>query len=278
MKVCPVAASTLSILKAGGYSAPSGTWRELAAISARARVGTRLYNPTQLGDLLARSVAEQGTASQSTTSAFCEVTPETTGAAARRLAASGPVVLLNFASARNPGGGFLGGARAQEEDLARCSALYECLLAQPEYYRANREFESPLYTDHLLYSPEVPFFRDDDHELLEEPYLASVITSPAPNAGAWLGAHDDRSELSRTLARRAAMVLAVARAHGHRRLVLGAWGCGVFGNDPREVAAVFAELLRGPRFAGAFDHVTFAIWDRSPKRGTLAAFRAALSP
>ena len=91
-----------------------------------------------------------------------EVTAETTQHAARRLVESESVadlVLLNFASARNAGGGFINGAKAQEEDLCRCSGLYQCLISQRGYYDANRKQESALYTDHLIYSPNVPWFR-----------------------------------------------------------------------------------------------------------------------
>lgn len=57
-----------------------------------------------------------------------EVIDATTQVAAHQFAHEGPLVVLNFASARNPGGGFLGGAKAQEEDLCRCSGLYRTLL------------------------------------------------------------------------------------------------------------------------------------------------------
>src|SRR6185312_12808515 len=93
------------------------------------------------------------------------------------------VVALNFASAKNPGGGFLGGAKAQEEDLCRCSALYTCQLTQSAYYEVNRATSSMLYTDNIIYSPDVPFFRDDRLQLLDEPFTVSIITAPAPNAG-----------------------------------------------------------------------------------------------
>lgn len=271
MSLRAVATSTLAIVDAGGYAAPSGAWRALEPALTQAIAGTRLYPPDQLARLLDRP-GPGGPPPR------IEVTAESTGAAAGRLAASGPVALLAFASAKNPGGGFLSGARAQEEDLARCSALYPCQLTQPAYYGANRATASMLYTDHVLHSPAVPFFRDDRLELLEHPYLASVITAPAPNAGEAL--RRDRAAgpaIARTLARRAAMVLAIARDRGDRRLVLGAWGCGVFRNDPTEVARVFAELLAAPAVGGAFDEVTFAILDRSPGQATLAAFRDVLA-
>src|SRR5262249_31356994 len=142
------------------------------------------------------------------------------------------VVALNFASAKNPGGGFLSGAKAQEEDLARCSALYTSQITQRAYYDANRAHGSMLYTDHIIYSPDVPFFRDARLELLEAPFLLSIITAPAPNAGeASRHGRGEADKVRRTLEARAGKVLAVAAAHGHTCLVLGAWGCGVFRNE-----------------------------------------------
>jgi uncharacterized protein (TIGR02452 family) len=202
-----------------------------------------------------------------------EVTDETTAAASRRLAKEGRVCALNFASARNPGGGFLKGAKAQEEDLARASALYLCLEPKRAYYDANRAHASALYTDHIIYSPDVPFFRDDRYELLDEHALVSIITAPAPNAAAI--DPKERPLLPAVLEKRGAMVLEVAAHHGHQTLVLGAWGCGVFANNPFEVAAMFKRHLEGP-FRGAFERVVFAIWDRSRDRSTLSAFRSTL--
>jgi uncharacterized protein (TIGR02452 family) len=77
------------------------------------------------------------------------------------------------------------------------------------------------------------------------------------------------------LAARAGRVLAVAAAHGHRRLVLGAWGCGVFRNDPAVVAAAFAAQLT--RCQGYFDQVVFAVLDRQHGAPTHAAFTRALA-
>ncbi len=81
------------------------------------------------------------------------------------------------------------------------------------------------------------------------------------------------------LASRAERVLEVAAAHGNRRMVLGAWGCGVFRNDPAQVAGAFRALLRGDgRFASRFAHVVFAVLDRRPDSPTRAAFAAAFDP
>jgi uncharacterized protein (TIGR02452 family) len=184
-----------------------------------------------------------------------ELTGESTLAAIARLGDG--VACLNFASAKHPGGGFLGGAQAQEETLARSSALYPCIVEQRRFY--EHRHASALYADLALWTPRVPFFRTDDGAWLDAPVYAGVITSAAPNAGA-LRQHGrfDAAEVARALHRRAELVLAVAAHHGVSRLVLGAWGAGVFGNDPAVVARAFADHLRGP-FAGAFDEILFAI-------------------
>ncbi|MDI5961841.1 TIGR02452 family protein [Streptantibioticus silvisoli] len=171
------------------------------------------------------------------------------------------VAVLNFASARNPGGGYVNGAKAQEEALCRASALYSCLLRAPEYYAVHRGTRDPFYTDRVIHSPGVPVFRDVRGELLNRPYTVGFLTSPAPNAGVIARRFPQRTpEVPDVLIRRAERVLEVAAAHGYRALVLGAWGCGVFRNDPAEVAAAFAgHLTGGGRFSGRFDRVVFAV-------------------
>jgi uncharacterized protein (TIGR02452 family) len=152
--------------------------------------------------------------------------------------------------------------------------LYPCLLQAPEYYERNRGHRSALYLDIAIYSPLVPFFRDDSGHLLDKPAFASVITAPAPNAGAI--AQNEPSNLPRVepaLRRRAELVLAIAAKERVHRLILGAWGCGVFRNDPNVVATVFADLLAGS-FRGVFEEVVFAVFDRSLDQRTHAAFEA----
>lgn len=263
MSLSGTAKETLAIIETGGYSAPSGAWVDIGAPVRQATSNTVLYRPDQLVPLV------PDPAPASTSAPTVKVTAETTAEAGERLARAGhKVAALNFASARNPGGGFLNGAKAQEEDLARCSALYPCQLTQPAYYQANRSCTSLLYTDHIIYSPEVPFFRGRDLSLLDHPFTLSIITAPAPNAG-----EVRRSDqILECLRRRAAMVLAVAHRHGHRVVVLGAWGCGVFRNNPSQVAGVFRDWLHHPTFAQAFDEVVFAIRDRSKGQETLRAF------
>lgn len=267
MSLKGVAEETVRVVEQGEYVAASGRTVSLREEVAHAVEGTVLYPPGSVKRV--ELPPGPGGAPR------IEVTSEKTGQAARRLVEEegvARVVALNFASAKNPGGGFLGGARAQEEDLARCSALYACLLTQPEYYERNREEHSPLYTDHLIYSPDVPFFRDERLALLERPFLVSVITSPAPNAGAARrGAPELQARLRGVLRARALQVLRVAAHQGHRALVLGAWGCGVFRNEPHEVAEAFSLALS--TLPGAFERVVFAVWEPGGDGPNLRAFR-----
>ena len=206
-----------------------------------------------------------------------EVCNETTLTAARRLVveqANNNVLALNFASAKRPGGGFLGGSRAQEESLARSSALHASLLMQPEYYETNRACGTAMYTDYMILSPDVPVFRTDDGELLSEPYVVGMLTAPAVNAGAVKDNEPANvNKVLPTMARRIEQVLAAAVRHGYEHLVLGAWGCGVFRNDPEEIAELFAKpLQQDGAYAGVFRSVTFAVLDSSSDASTIGPF------
>lgn len=271
MSLKGTATQTLQILDTGYFFAPDGRRVDVEPMLTEAIKGTQLFTPWQASATL------EGINPAPSHPAIITVTDETTQVAARRLVESESVadlVLLNFASARNPGGGFINGAKAQEEDLCRCSGLYPCLLAQKGYYDANREFESAIYTDHLIYSPNVPWFRTRSRDQPDTVFLASVITAPAPNAGVVLTRDPSAlAEVEVALRRRAGLVLAVAADRGHRTVLLGAWGCGVFRNIPALVADAFGMWLESTKFAGAFDRIVFAIYDRSKPQTTLSAFR-----
>ncbi len=274
MSLRGIAKETRAFLDAGGFVTPEGVAVNFQPELSAAIEGTRLFTPEELERRLAESPA--GTPAGGSPPRI-DVTGETTQVAAHRLAHSEGIedlVLLNFASARNAGGGFLSGAKAQEEDLTRCSGLYPCLLTQPAYYQANRVQKSLLYTDHVIYSPAVPWFRTRSTNLLDHVFLASVITAPAPNAGEVLRRDGGAAwRIENCLRRRAGMVLTVARELGHRNLLLGAWGCGVFRNDPALVADAFGAHLEATAFAGCFDAVTFGVLDRTRSGATLQAFR-----
>ncbi|MFE5212504.1 TIGR02452 family protein [Streptomyces sp. NPDC056600] len=256
------------IVAAGFYRRSDGREVSLAEAVRAAREGTRTVGPGPVPVPAAEPVPT-----------VVEVTAESSLEAARRLAADGAdsLAVLNFASARNPGGGYLNGAQAQEEALCRGSALYTCLLRAPEYYEHHRADRDPFYSDRVIHSPAVPVFRDDRGRLLDAPYTAGFLTSPAPNAGVIARKAPDRAaEVPAALVSRAGRVLETAAAHGYRRLVLGAWGCGVFMNDPAEVAEAFrVPLAPGGSFEGRFAHVVFGILDRTRAATTRTAFENA---
>jgi uncharacterized protein (TIGR02452 family) len=181
------------------------------------------------------------------------------------------VAALNFASARHPGGGFWRGARAQEESLCRSSALYVC-IRESAMYAHHSLLRDTMYTSWVIYSPDVPVFRDDDGALLEAPWRCAFITCPAPNVKVLLERDRSRSrELPSVYDDRIARVLSVAAGHGHDAIVLGAWGCGAFGGDAELVAERFHHALRTD-FRGVFAEVVFAILDTSRDRRTIDPF------
>jgi uncharacterized protein (TIGR02452 family) len=257
-----IAEETLAILRAGHYTSPSGRSVALGKLLRHAKDNTTSYPSDE--SITVPAFPERR--------ARIDVVNASTLETARGLSDK-RIAALNFASAKNPGGGFLTGAQAQEESLARASGLYAMLVGDP-MYRHHRALQDPVYTTWVIYSPDVPVFRTDDGRLLDEPYLCSFLTSPAVNVGALR--HRDRrgDETSRVMRERVERVLSVAAHHGHETIVLGAWGCGVFRNDPEEIAELFKAALRGP-FRNAFTHVVFAVLDSSDERRFVGPFERA---
>ena len=146
-----------------------------------------------------------------------------------------------------------------------------------DFYERHRASTSMLYSDAMILSPGCPVIRDDDGKLLDQPQLVTFITSPAPNAGA---AADNRPDevplIPETFRRRSEYVLALAASRGYKQLVLGAWGCGVFRNDPAVVASAFFTHLRGA-WARQFERVTFSVLDKDVGLDTFSAFERALA-
>jgi uncharacterized protein (TIGR02452 family) len=160
-QLAQIAHETLEILNRGRYVAPGGAKVRLDDSLRSACEHSVLYKPAMFPDVFARRDRLVANAAKwSTEFRVCSTS-------------AGPGVLcLNFASAKRPGGGFLGGSQAQEESLARASGLYPCIVQFQEMYETNRRCGTCLYTDHMIYSPQVPVFRDDEGRLLEEPFLA----------------------------------------------------------------------------------------------------------
>ena len=179
--------------------------------------------------------------------------------------------VLNFASATNPGGGVEKGASAQEECLCRVSTLYPCLTDQKmrdSFYTPHRKNGNALHNDDIIYTPNVLVIKDDDHNLLSEPFSVDIISCAAPNlreqpsnqynTGDTIKVQISDNELLALHEKRARKICSSAIANGVEILILGAFGCGAFQNNPHIVAQAYKNVL--PDFAHYFHTIEFAIF------------------
>lgn len=267
-----IAHETVEVLDRGYYETESGKVVEIESELKYAIENTELYRPKDFDSI---QLSEENSSSLSLT-----VTNKTTLEAAKSIedeGSSDPFV-LNFASARNPGGGFLSGSGAQEESLARATGLYPCISEVTEYYQKNRQSGTGLYTDNMIYSPRVPVIRDDNGNFLDSPFFVSILTAPAVNRRVVKKEEPERlSEVKPTMDNRVKEVLLVAADNNHENLVLGAWGCGVFDNDPRTISELFKKnIVNAEAFRREFEKVVFAVLDETPSKSTFKTFSEVL--
>jgi len=261
-----IASETLDIASSGAYPF-NGGFVSIKDQMDKAIKSTQCFSPETLGELLVQQQLAPGSIFKDTD---FSIENETTLEGARFLAQEAKfsrVGVLNFASAKNPGGGFLRGTLTQEETLARSSGLYHTLLECPGYYDGHKLERTMFYSDRMILSPGCPVFRTDTGRLLQEPYLVDFVTSPAPNlnvAATNFGNDTSSEDIQKILESRIAKILALFVFAGCDAIVLGAWGCGVFRNDPQQVASIFAEMLAGEdaQFKNAFKRVHFSVLDK----------------
>jgi uncharacterized protein (TIGR02452 family) len=254
-----IAKDTLSVLKQGFYVNSIGEKIVLNEEQQFAESYSRVFSPIETDKL----ISEKYLISEVNVTLF-KVINDTTLNAVRRLIDQGQknVLCLNFASAMNPGGGFQNGSSAQEESIARATGLYPCLLKCDDYYSSNQNIKSSFYTDYIIYSPCVPIIKDETGEYLNKLKMVSVITAPAVNANVVRQREPVRiKEIEKVMKRRIEKVLRISIEHNHRHLVLGAWGCGVFGNSPVDISRYFKEIIDN-EFSGAFKKIIFAIYSK----------------
>jgi len=179
-----------------------------------------------------------------------------------------PVGVLNFASYKHPGGMFYSGSSAQEEALCHHSTLiYSLNTMKDEFYIPHKNMLSHgLYGSDAIISTKITFIdRTLDENKVDDTTKAGVITMAAPNLGAYIrNGHDSCDELYiDELVWRIVALLNVASLYDFWDLILGAFGCGVFKNDPMDVADSFFHSLTLTdsrfKFAYRFRKVFFAI-------------------
>lgn len=274
-----LAQQTLDVIARGVYTSPSGQVIHIRHIVEMSMRGTLFYSPqafdnwetlrtpSGLNPIHTRFSCTERTTLQ----AAQEFANEARQVAAQARSNAPPRVgVLNFASATKPGGGFKNGAKAQEESIARVSALYASLTTPTGlqfYKRDARRRQGPTYSDAMVYSPHVLVFNTDELQLLDEPYEIAVVTSPAVNAGEVRdqNRHQDQGKVERAIGRlmyqRMARILALFQNRGDNYLVLGSYGTGVFRNPVETVASIWMDLLvrPGAPFENVFERVDFAI-------------------
>ena len=186
------------------------------------------------------------------------------------------VCVHNFASASNPGGGVVNGASAQEECLCRCSTLYPCLATDEMwkgFYEPHRRAHDPIHNDDIIYTPDVTVFKTDTANpvLMDEEdwYQVNVVTCAAPNLRAvpsntYNSGDGNKSvkisdkELQAIHEKRLRRILDVALMNGDEVVILGAFGCGAFMNDPHVVAKAAKAVVEEYKYA--FETIEFAVY------------------
>ena len=220
------------------------------------------------------------------------VSPKRTFEAASAYARTLKTCVLNFASAGNPGGGVVNGSSAQEEALCRCSTLYFNLNTNDMwngFYSPHRAARNPIHNDDAIFTPRVTVFKGDTAfpAMLPESewYEVDVISCAAPNLREHpsnqmnSGDGDQRIELSANELRaihkrRLTRILDIAAANGEEAVILGAFGCGAFRNDPNVVSAAAAVVV--PHYRTRFKVIEFAVFCRPGDTRNHDAFKRAL--
>lgn len=258
MKKKQIANETLSILYNKSYSC-NGKTIDISREINRTLSNTKYYDPKELEIIANHELINTGIETE-----YSIINKPTVDTIMNFVNSNicGETMCLNFASAKNPGGGFLNGAEAQEESIARASALYLSQKNAPEFYQNHRNMSSCKYSDAMIYSPSVIFIRNDNGELQDNPILCNIITCAAVNAGVVKRNEKyEDEEIKNYMMQRADKLLALANYHKNKVLILGAWGCGVFKNNPYDIGRIFAELL-DKKYRNIFTNVIFSVYTR----------------
>lgn len=192
------------------------------------------------------------------------------------------VSVLNMANQTSPGGGFLQGCSAQEEALCRRSNLFDSINIHP--IGRNKTNFNPHLKNKMkgtynvpefgsIYSPKVKVFRGnqdlDGYAYFKKPEEVNVISSAAYDIG-----HSPKPTNYRENTKiKLQMILNTALENNQECVVLGAYGCGAFGNDPKEVASIMKEILQErPVYQQKMKIVFGIIKDNNDTKGNLKNF------
>lgn len=165
------------------------------------------------------------------------------------------IIALNFANGIIPGGGYALGAKAQEESLCRASMLYYTIRSVNAFYKANRGHFTADYTDGMIYSQDVPVIRDDNGKMLDNPVRCNFITCPAVNRREAL--FMSGLKVNEIMERRIGKIVSYAASKKPDVIILGAFGCGAYGNKREDVLPMFEKAIN--EFTDGSSEIIFAI-------------------
>lgn len=288
-----IADDTLKAIETGCFVL-NGVKHDLKDCTARSCRSTRYYAPNSLLSTWQRSPSSPP--HNDTVISILEMTTLKGARYFSSMDSPGKIAVLNFASAKKPGGGFLGGASAQEESIARSSNLYPSLMTDTgqEFYGFHKKDpKEGFYSHAIIYSPSVSLFRDDDGAWLD-PIEVDIVTSAAVNAGTLRDHYEKQKDKAKSesevqkdlealemqieveMKERMGRILFMCESSRAKNLVLGSFGTGVFRNKVELVAKLWADLLAVPdaRFKHSFDRIVFAIIDQRTVDKFQSAFDA----
>ena len=204
------------------------------------------------------------------------------------------VAVHNFASASNPGGGVVNGASAQEECLCRCSGLYFCLKSPAMwdgFYKPHRDAHDPIHNDDIIYTPGVTVFKTDtaSPQLMNESewYDVDVITCAAPNLRDQPSNRYNTGDGNKQVVmkdkdllalheKKLRRILEVVLSEGCDTVILGAFGCGAFQNNPEVVALANKNVIKD--YLHAFKNIEFAVYCSPRDDRNFKIFERVLKP
>ncbi len=268
---------TMQILKQGFYE--KGGRKILLKLTAGEREEIQVYLPDDVKAICSNKDFKPAAVESDGCIHSCENIDSY--ALARKRVAEGimKVLVLNLASPVHPGGGVRRGARAQEEDLCRKSSLLLSLESKTasRYYKFNKSLHSFMGSDALMLTPNVEIIKEENGVLLDDTVVVSVLTCAAPKiSGGKEGMIE--AEYRQLVYNRIFGMLKAAAFFGYRHLILGAWGCGAYGNDASVISDLFRRALNELDYNGfkennLFSRIDFAVLDRTPTQFNYKQFK-----
>lgn len=197
-------------------------------------------------------------------------------------------LILNMANAFNVGGGVIKGSMAQEEEIFRCTNIFESLFplhpktgAEYGYEIDKEKIGYPIQKYGALYSPNVTIFRKgklNGYKLLEEPIKIAFVSAAAFKDPQMIDEDTLEPYYVLPMMEKIRTILRVGLDNGHDAFVLGAWGCGAFKNPPKHIAKLFHKVLEEEEFKNKYKIIVFAILEdynslKNGRKGNLKPFQ-----